>query len=415
MSYIRNVEASIADSPSVDPFSRLRISAPYGLLEIKYPYDRQPILTDELTSGAGSSVAHDINNACCILTAGSGTADYAIKAARFSAIYTPGKGTLCFMTGVLGEANSQAARRIGMFTDNNGLFFEYTNVLKVVKRTDSSGTPTDTAVSQSDFNLDKMDGTGPSGITLDLTKAHIFIIDFQWLGVGRVRFGFDIDGKVFYCHEMLHSNVVTDVYMRQPSLPPRWEIRKSGGSSAVSMKAICASVSSEAGYNPIANKFCASRGTSLKSVSTRALIFALRLKNSFNTLNNRKLARLSDTNFYTTTDPVLFELHQYTDVSSVTGNFSDVNVASGCEYSTDITAISGGSSIKIAEVIVPASSSGGKVYAGSGSYAIDAYASIGEYISQNIQSNKSQIWAIFATALSNTPSVSCEMQWIEYQ
>lgn len=414
MSYIRSVDATIADGPSVDSFSRLRTSNPYGLLEIKYPYDAQPILTDESVSG-GSTISHDLQNACCVLTTGSGSSDYAIKAARYSAIYTPGKGTLCLMTGVLGDKSSQVSRKIGLFTDNNGLFFELTDELKVVKRTDSSGAVVDTAVAQTNFNLDKLDGTGPSGINLDLTKAHIFIIDFQWLGVGRVRFGFDLDGKIVYCHEILHSNYVSNVYMRQPSLPPRWEIRKLSGNSTFSMRAICASVSSEAGYNPIAYKFCAGRGTSLKAVTTRAPIFAVRCKTSFAGINNRKLARLSDANFYVTTDPVLFETFHYTGTSGITGNFTSVNSLSGCEYSTDISGITGGTGIKMSELVVPASASGGKTYPGTGTLNVEAYASIGELISQNISSTNSQLWVIFATALTGTPSVSCEMQWIEYQ
>jgi hypothetical protein len=48
-----------------------------------------------------------------------------------------------------------------------------------------------------------MDGTGRSGITLDVTKTQIFIVDLEWLGVGRVRLGFVIDGKIYYCHEIL--------------------------------------------------------------------------------------------------------------------------------------------------------------------------------------------------------------------
>ncbi len=414
MSYIRNVEASIADGPSVDAFSRLRVSEPYGLLELKFPYDRLNIATDELTTG-GSSISYDANNSCCILTTGSGATDKAIKASRIAAVYTPGKGHLCLMTAVLGSSDSTVVRRVGVFTDDNGMFFEYTNVLKVVKRTDSSGSVVETSVTQSEFNLDKLDGTGPSGIALDLSKAQIFIIDFQWLGVGRVRFGFDLDGKVIYCHEMVHANYVTNVYMRQPTLPPRWEIAKLSGSGTYSMRAICASVSSEAGYNPISHKFCASRGASLKSVTTRVPIFAVRLKNSFNSKKNRILVRLSDANFYSTTDPVMFELLQYTDYTGVTGNFTSVNDISGCEYSTDISAITGGTILKISELILPASSSGGKTYAGSASYNVQSYASMGEILSQNISSTNSQMWVLFATALSNTPSVGCEMQWIEYQ
>jgi len=92
-----------------------------------------------------------------------------------------------------------------------------------------------------------MNGTGSSGITLDFTKSQILFIDFEWLGVGRVRMGFVIDGAIYYCHEFNHANNLTGVYMSTPNLPIRYEIANDGNGGAAALEHICASVISEGG------------------------------------------------------------------------------------------------------------------------------------------------------------------------
>jgi hypothetical protein len=69
-------------------------------------------------------------------------------------------------------------------------------------------------VEQSAWNGDKLDGTGASGLTLDLTKPQILWMDFEWLGVGNVRCGFIINGQYIVCHTYQTANVYgTSVYM----------------------------------------------------------------------------------------------------------------------------------------------------------------------------------------------------------
>jgi hypothetical protein len=82
----------------------------------------------------------------------------------------------------------------------------------------------DFKVPQSDWNIDKMDGTGPSGVTVDLSKMQMFYLDYAWYGAGAIRFGFkDERGEVVYCHRMTHANVKTEAYMRSGNLPARYE------------------------------------------------------------------------------------------------------------------------------------------------------------------------------------------------
>lgn len=82
----------------------------------------------------------------------------------------------------------------------------------------------DTKYPQSSWNLDKCDGTGPSGFNIDLTKMQMFYIDYSWYGAGFIRWGFrGPDGNVIYCHKIPNNNVNTEAYMRSGNLPARYE------------------------------------------------------------------------------------------------------------------------------------------------------------------------------------------------
>jgi len=82
----------------------------------------------------------------------------------------------------------------------------------------------DTKYPQSTWNIDKCDGTGPSGYNIDLTKMQMFYIDYSWYGAGFIRWGFrGPDGNVIYCHKIPNNNVNTEAYMRSGNLPARYE------------------------------------------------------------------------------------------------------------------------------------------------------------------------------------------------
>jgi hypothetical protein len=83
----------------------------------------------------------------------------------------------------------------------------------------------DTRVAQEDWNIDKADGTGPTGYNLDLSRIQMAYIDYSWYGAGKVRFGFKTqDGQVKYLHEFVHNNLMYEAYFRSGNLPARYEV-----------------------------------------------------------------------------------------------------------------------------------------------------------------------------------------------
>lgn len=238
------------DTPSIDAFARLRVSNAYTLFDSKQLQDKQPLFWDESIGGSGTSI-HSAANAEVSMTVTASASDFIIRQTKQRFNYQPGKSQLIFITFQSTQVTGKTAQ-VGYFdgtgannlTPNNGIYFECDGVLSwnICK----AGSTTETAA-QSVWNVDKLNGLGLSGKTLNMADAQIAVIDFEWLGVGRVRVGFVIDGLIVYCHYFNHANNgFATVYMSSPNLPVRYVV-KSNGVGTGSLKHICSSVISEGG------------------------------------------------------------------------------------------------------------------------------------------------------------------------
>lgn len=257
--WVPSRESYTTDPAMLDPFSRQRVSSPYTILDLKQIYNPNPLFYDE--QGTGTSL-YLTNKASTRLIAGAG--QFRTKQSKLRGTYLPGKGMLCLITGVLWEAPNGCRKELGYGDENNGLFFRRENgQWFVVKRSFNSGSPVDYSVPQSLWNIDKMNGAGgienPSGINLSPNKTNIYVIDFEWLGVGRVRFLVNINGKFFPVHEMNHANIEEEVYMSNPNLPIRFHVNNNSGVESY-MDTICASIISEGGQEDTAAAIHVSRG-----------------------------------------------------------------------------------------------------------------------------------------------------------
>lgn len=232
-----------------DAFGRVRMSQLFTIFDSKQLNDNQPLFWDDQeVSGSGTSSTFNANEASVSLSVSANTAGKRVRQTFQRFNYQPGKSQLIVMTTNLYGSASGITAAVGYFDDNNGVFFQAKDgAVYIVTRSKVSGSPVDTKVAQSDWNIDPLDGSGPSGITLDPSKVQILFIDFEWLGVGRVRYGFFVAGLPVYCHETLNANVNDTVYMSTPNLPVRYEIENDGTGPAATLLHICSSVASEGG------------------------------------------------------------------------------------------------------------------------------------------------------------------------
>lgn len=266
------------DSPSIDAFGRWRVSNPTTIFDSKQIHDKQPLFWDDSeVSGSGTTSTWSGDKASTTIGVALNTAGKRVRQTFMRFNYQPGKSQLIFMTGTLSTSGGGTGitRCMGIYDDNNGVFMQDDEgTIKAVIRSSTSGSAVDTKVAQSSWNLDKLDGTGASGVTLDPTKSQITVTDLEWLGVGRVRIGFVIDGLPVYVHEFTHANLSAGVYMSTPNLPLRYEIENDGTGAASGLEHICSSVQSEGGQekNGILRHKDSGAVSSLASGTTYALI-----------------------------------------------------------------------------------------------------------------------------------------------
>lgn len=339
----------LEDSSNIDAFSRLRVSNPVTVFDSKQIIDNQPLVwDDQQTSGSGTSSTYITNQASSKMSVSNLTAGTRIRQTFERFNYQPGKSLLIVMTGLLGAAATGIIRRIGYFNGKDGLFFELSgSTLNVVIRTYTSGSVVDNAIPQSSWNIDKLDGTGTSGITLNTAKVQIFVIDFQWLGVGRVRFGFDIGGVIVYCHEVLHANIDTMVYMSNPNLPFKYEISNDGTGAAADLYHICSCAISEGGKDDTGFVLSTDTGitglTTLNNASLYPLI-AVRLK----TTAQAATVDISDINVInTSSDSFRYVLLLNPTVVGTALSFSDItnSALQTASTSTNATTVTGGTQL----------------------------------------------------------------------
>jgi hypothetical protein len=271
---------------NTDAFGRLRVSQPYSLFDSqnRYAIDNQ-FDTVFITGGSTSFL---VNEASVAMINDTTSGAEVVRQTFRSMLYQPGKSLLVLATFKAAAPTANLRQRIGYFGTQNGVYFETsgagttTSALKAfVLRTSIGGSVDNTTrrVEQSAWNGDKLDGTGASGLTLDLSYPQILWMDFEWLGVGNVRCGFIINGQYIVCHTYQNANFTgNSVYMTTAILPVRYEITNTGATTTTStLKQICSSVMSEGGLEPTSISHVALRSTALTVGATITPLVSIKL------------------------------------------------------------------------------------------------------------------------------------------
>lgn len=357
-------EVTLKDGPQLDAFGRLRVSEPVTLFDSQQEYGlctrrcwdgvvyngtasytiTNPSSNGSVTDASGNAVGpRNTNTRMTPITTSSTNGHYAILQSRQYMRYIPGKSHLVYITGVFAASSGYSA--------------------KLVLRTATSGSVSDTNnVSQSSWNIDPFDGTGPSGITIDFTKTQIMVIQAQWLGVGRVVIGFDINGVLYPAHQFLNANVLTVPYTQCFNLPVRLEgqtvttttVNRVGyfdNSNGVFLETItptaggtinfiCCSVQTEGGLEMRGFPRTASNGISTVAVTTRRPVLSIRPATTFNGLTNRAHIESDDIALSASSNSAYWEVVVG---GTLTGaSWTAVGTDSSVEYDTSATAITGG-------------------------------------------------------------------------
>jgi hypothetical protein len=267
-----------------DAFGRLRMSEPFTLFDSSHRFSDNGLWATNVSTGGTAVFNADQGLINLNVTAASGSLVQRETYKVFS--YQPGKSLLIMTTFVMNPAKTGLTQKVGYYGEDNGFYVQLEDsTLSFVRRSFVTGSIVETVVNQANWNYDRMDGTGPSGIILDITKAQILWIDMEWLGVGSVRMGFVIDDKVILCHSFKHANVVPTTYITTASLPLRYEIENTSATSGAStLKQICSTVISEGGYELRGEAYSIATGITapynMAVAGTYYPLISLRLKSS---------------------------------------------------------------------------------------------------------------------------------------
>jgi len=232
-----------------DAFGRLRTANAFTLFDSSHRYKDNGLWST--ASGTGGTTTFNANAGLVELAVTTTSGSEVVRESTKVFPYQPGKSLLVMSTFVMEPGKAGLRQRVGYYGASNGIYLEKNGVNSptFVERNSVTGSVTETSVAQTNWNQDKLDGTGPSGLTIDLAKAQILWMDIEWLGLGTVRIGFIINGKFIHCHSFHHANLINSTYITTASLPLRYEIKNiTATASSSTLKQICSTVISEGGY-----------------------------------------------------------------------------------------------------------------------------------------------------------------------
>jgi len=256
------------DSGAVDAFGRQRVSEPFTLFDSVLRHSKNAELWNETIS---SGTSEHLPNESSVLMTVTASGHSILRRTRKRFPYQPGKGLNVLQSFAGSTPQAGLIQEVGLFDNNNGIMLRASGTtVQFVIRSSTTGSPVETVVNQSEWNID----TAP---WLNLAKTNIFTTDLEWLGVGRVRCGFVLDGEYYYCHEFNHANELDVVYMTTAVLPLSYAINAVATVSG-SMKQICSSVASEGGYEPAGAIYTTGRGASnFASITAETMVAAIRM------------------------------------------------------------------------------------------------------------------------------------------
>ena len=327
-----------------DAFGRLRVSNPLTLFDSSHRY-KDNNLWEELLVGTGSTVGFVTAQGLIDISIGTTSGDSVIRETTKVFSYQPGKSLLVMNTFVPATPKANLRQRVGYFGADNGMYFELNGTTPYfVERSLSTGTQTE--VAQANWNGDKLDGTGPSGVTLDTTKAQILWMDIEWLGLGTVRMGFVINGQFIHCHSFHHANIIQSTYITTASLPLRYEIANTGiTTSSSNLKQVCSSVISEGGYElrglqQAVNTPITAPVELPSPAGTYYPVLSIRLKSSPNRLD--AIVILTALSIMGTGNGPLYNWQVRASATTTGGTWVSAGVDSAVEYKIDGGTVSGG-------------------------------------------------------------------------
>jgi hypothetical protein len=344
-----------------DAFGRLRSVQPFTVFESQHRYQENSKWST--ATGVNGTSSYQANESAINLTVTTTSGDYIYRETKRVFPYQPGKSFLTMMSFVFASGKTNLRQRVGMFSTQNGIFFEQSgNTNYMVMRSYVTGSISETRIPQQNWNFDAFNASGVTGRTLDPTKANIFWTDVEWLGVGDVRVGFVVDGRPEIAHVFHGDNVNATTYMTTALLPLRQEIQNlNTTTSSSTAKQICATVISEGGFDPRGSGGTAGHPVTAKYDLTSAGTFypvaSIRLKST----RLDAAVVLAGISLLGTTNNAVYNWQLVAGGTSAAGTWTSAGTNSSVEYNITATGFTQGTGRRLAEGYTVGSNQGSTV------------------------------------------------------
>jgi hypothetical protein len=224
---------------AIDSKGRLKVQTQQTIFFNTFQYGKETDVWDESTTLGGLGT-FDTSFSQIAMSVTSTAGSKVIRQTRNVQRYTPGRAQNISFAIRLQNPVTGVRRRFGMFDGNDGFFFEDCGTVDpvtgepqyacVVINSDGP-TPTVERIYRKDWNGDKLDGNGPSGITANPAAQQLVSIEYEWYGAGQIVFSFVMDGLPRVIHVFNNGNRLSSPWAKTPFLPIRLELENFGGAA----------------------------------------------------------------------------------------------------------------------------------------------------------------------------------------
>ncbi len=332
--------------PQFTNSNRLKVSPYQTVFFNTFQYGKETDVWDERLVGVGATATFNASSSNVVMEVGSAAGSSVVRQTKNVMRYIPGRGATLAFSIRLDTPQVGIRRRFGLFDDNNGAYFEDDGgTYAYVIRSNTTGIVTERRVYRDDWNGEKFDGNGYTGVTADPTKQQMISINYEWYGAGLVEFAWLMKNETIPSHKFENSNTNDTVWCSTPFLPIRVEIENVTGVAGThylyqgSNSLIQEGEPEKLGIlESIANPIT---GTTMSAADTFYPIISLRLKanqlSAVALLRSLQAATNDNTNVY----------WRLIENPTLTGaNWTDdPDANSFMQYDTSATAITGGNTI----------------------------------------------------------------------
>ena len=407
MTFLSPESISFRDDATLDATGRLRVSGNFPMFDNSNQYGINTRDWVGQVAGTGVQTHLPAEGALLMSTGGVASGASVIRQTRLNWRCFPGRSSFVYISGLLDPPKANVIKRVGYYDLGDGVFIEVNGTdVRFVKRTSISGTPSDAVfATQANWNIDKFDGTGPSGVILDLAQYQTFFFDIMYTSFGQVRCGFVIEGRHHIAHEFHSGNSALGTLWKTGNLPIRGEIFNSGtAASTTAIKFRGSALQIEGGTGELNRGYLntGTTGTTKVAVTTRRPVLSIRAKSLLNGLPNRGWVVPYDFSLLATTNDAFYEVLVGATLTGAA--WTDAAPDSCGEYDISATALTGG--IRVLS---------GFLVAGQGSTASSMTSNLIDNYPTSVDSllNTQTVYTVAVTSFTGTSNVSAALNWRE--